>query len=284
VISTESSRLPAFDVAAVRHNTSAANQAFFDRTPGRFSATNAPLQTLIQMAYGIDSNLARFVVMGGTTSRAICTANCASKEEILTARFDITAAAPPGAQPNEEQVMLMLRRLLAERFNLRVRSEKRDLPVYALTVARAGRLGPQLVPSEHNCTAWQRARREAARGSDVAQPSDARGRPLCLQSTDFSRSQSGVITRRYAGDTSTLVSQIRGDVDRPLIDRTGLKGNYEWEISSELPGLRNLVPTAEPKAPSMDIALQEQLGLRLVPQTAPFEILVIESVQMPTPN
>lgn len=176
----------------------------------------------------------------------------------------------------------MLRALLAERFNLKARFETREIPVYALTVAREGRLGPRLRPSDVDCVEWQNARR--AGDTTVPEPRDARGGPLCSQRVDLSQTELGMTTRRYAGPVLILWSLIQNDVDRFLIDRTGLTGNFEWELTSEIPGLRSFVPDLKPAAPPIAIAIEEQLGLRLVPQMTAVDVLVIESVEMPAPN
>jgi uncharacterized protein (TIGR03435 family) len=175
----------------------------------------------------------------------------------------------------------MLRTLLTERFNLRARMETREIPVYALTVAREGQLGPQLRPSNYSCVAWFQALRAAAPGVEVSEPRDANGRSWCTLNRDYS--QPYVRKEWYAGDLAALAAQIQdGIVDRLVVDRTGLTGNFEWELASALRLEDGRLFEAE--APPMENAVTEQLGLRLVPQTAPYEVLVIESVEMPTAN
>lgn len=68
-----------------------------------------------------------------------------------------------------------------------------------------------------------------------------------------------------------------------MVDRTELTGNLEWRLTYEPRAARDVNQSLS-KAPSMDAALREQLGLRLVPQIAPYEIMTIESVEMPTPD
>ncbi len=85
----------------------------------------------------------------------------------------------------------------------------------------------------------------------------------------------GQVERR-AGPLATLTPGIQGFVDRPLIDATGLTGNYEWQITAAMPG----IDTAD--YPSMITALREQLGLRLEPRTAAVDIIVIDTVELPT--
>ena len=101
----------------------------------------------------------------------------------------------------------------------------------------------------------------------------------------LSRMSEFVYVRRGAGDFSSLVNEIRGDLDLPIVDRTDLVGIFEWELTSALPIVGASVSTnIVAAAPTLDIALQEQLGLRLVKSTAPFQVLVIDSVAMPAQN
>jgi uncharacterized protein (TIGR03435 family) len=258
------------------------------RARARLVATNIPLQTLVLRAYGIDGALARFLLIGGTTSRNVCTRNCSSTEEILTANFDVNALAPDGVPVGEQTMMAMLRTLLAERFRLRVRQERRDLPIYALTLAREGQLGPKLRRSSQDCTAWAKARATArtapaASGAPMAVPSEPRsaaGVPLCTQSM-FNFGQPDGLGIRGAGELVRLVGGIQ-EMDRPIVDQTGLSGMFEWELikAIRLEDGRWLPPDAPP----LDVALREQLGLRLEPRTAPLDVLVVESVAMPTPD
>jgi uncharacterized protein (TIGR03435 family) len=69
-------------------------------------------------------------------------------------------------------------------------------------------------------------------------------------------------------------------LDRPLRDATGLDGLYQWDVTFSV----NRNPAADPEFPSMETAIQEGLGLRVVPRTGPFEVRVIDSVRPPTEN
>ena len=86
---------------------------------------------------------------------------------------------------------------------------------------------------------------------------------------------------RGAGSLADLVGRIQ-ELDRPIVDRTGLTGNFEWELikAVRLEDGRFLPPDAAP----LDVALREQLGLRAEPQTLPFQVVVVESVTMPSSN
>jgi uncharacterized protein (TIGR03435 family) len=218
-------------------------------------------------------------MIGGPSSPAAnCIGTCSTREEILSARFDVQATIAEDVSALDQS--MVLRTFLMERFKLKTHHEMRELPVYTVTVARQGRLGPQLRRSGHNCVVWAEARKDDAR---VPEPTDARGRPLCSGQTMRSINE-GIYVRTGAGPIASLLSQIQGDLPLMIIDRTDLVGNFEWELSNEMPGLREFVPNLPNKAPTVDIALQEQLGLKLQRTTASLQVLVVDSVSMPTPN
>ena len=210
---------------------------------------------------------------------------------MLSARFDISAKVPldlPTIQATDPEAsvvataQLMLRTLLAERFRLRAHTETRQLRILALTVAQAGRLGPELRPSTHDCDALRAAR---AKGSTTAMPMDAKKRPLCttelLRAGDVTASGARAMAAqvdRGAGPLSQLLPALQGFADRPLRDATGLSGNYEWQITRAFPGL------APSDYASLPTALEEQLGLKLEPRTAAVDVLVIDSLELPMPE
>jgi uncharacterized protein (TIGR03435 family) len=220
-------------------------------------------------------------VVGGLHPEISCLRNCSSRDEILGARFDIQATLPADVAPPQQRTML--RALLEERFKLKARLEMRDVPSYALTIARPVQLGPQLRRSDQDCTAWARARREAAPAVVVPEPADPQGRPLCSIG-QMSRLSERIMVIRSAGDFSILVAAIRQASELPVIDRTGLTGTFEFDLTIEWPGMRTLVSDMVVKAPSLDVAVREQLGLRLERITSPQQMLIIESVAMPAPN
>lgn len=252
---------PAFEVASVRQNTTGADPGSVQVFPGRIVAANVALRSLITFAYDIDPSLQKYVLVGGA-------------EELLARRFDI-AATVKTADVSKGLERLMLRRLLADRFKLNVRTETRQIPAYVVAVARAGTLGPGLRPSEHDCEAFLAAR---ADGGKAPEPKDNRGRAWCTGNWDFGRRDG--IGLRYAGEISQFIRRVQAFADRPLADRTGLMGDFEWTLEF------GFVPFPPPDAtsPSLPTAFREQLGLELRPEIAPIEVLVIDSVSMPAPN
>lgn len=255
--------VPAFEVASVKRNVSGSTQSSSGISPdGSVTLINQPLRSVIATAYGFGASLdtsqflAGFKIVGGS-------------EEILSARFDITAKAPEGTARRDAE--LMLRTLLAERFRLQVRQEARDTPVYAITMVREGTLGPNMRPSTYDCAAFVVADRRT-READTA------ARAICLVPVDMKQIRSGMMTRVWAGPIVQLVRQIQAYVDRPVIDATGLKGNFEWKITFAIN------PLKRQDIPSIFVALEEQLGLKLTARSALFDVFVIESVEPPSPD
>jgi bla regulator protein blaR1 len=165
-------------------------------------------------------------------------------------RFDITAIAPSEGKPTGENVRLMLQTLLADRFQLKVHRDTQERPVYALVVAKNGPKLKESAPDEQSSI--------TASGNRTAQ-----------------------ITMANVS-TDQLAIQLSDGLDRPVVDKTGLKGHYDVKL--------NWIPEfAGPPPPGSDgvnlfTAVQEQLGLKLEPQKAAIEILVIDHVEKPSGN
>jgi uncharacterized protein (TIGR03435 family) len=173
--------------------------------------------------------------------------------------FEIHAKGDPA---NDSRAML--RTLLLERFGLKTRTELRPMPVSVLVVKEPGMLGPWLKPSSINCRALARTKFEAGRPSQ------------CSVSRDM---RNGARVQRDAGTIRELVGIAQSYSMRPVIDATGLAGDYEWELAFALG-----VGTREDAENIMREAFEDQLGLKLERRTAPYEVVVIDNVQMPTPN
>lgn len=233
---------PAFETASVRLNTSGALQQR-STTQGRaHSMTNMPLHRIIGTAYEVGPMLWR---ISGTP------------DWVQQERFDITATLPEGTTFRD--VPAMLRALLAERFNLVVRRETRDAPAYALVLARGdGRLGPRLVRTTIDCAAEQKAGRQ---------------NPHCQTQVD-----SSIQLRGQA--VSTLTRFLPPFAQRPVIDRTGLSGLFDIDLT--IPEQSNQAGTDA--GGGIFTALQEQLGLKLEPTQAPLEFIVVERVERPAAN
>jgi bla regulator protein blaR1 len=257
-----------FEVASVKRNNSGDGSSTRRMQPGGTTFVNVPLRQLIIGAYGVQP----FQVIGGPAW-------------ITSDRFDINAKAE-GA-PSPEQMNLMLRTLLAERFKLVVRHEQREMPIYTLVKAREdGQLGPALKPSAADCGAPGRGRGPAPAGPGAG---GAPALPLagCRTMIAPGRVEVG------GQPISQLATLLSNQVGRSIIDKTGLTGRYDLQLSflpdagrgapiGPPPPGATALPPIDPDAPSIFTALQEQLGLKLESGRGPVDVIVIESVEPPT--
>jgi len=172
-------------------------------------------------------------------------------------RFDIEATH--GLPANDRGVLLMLQNLLQDRFALRLHREQRPIPVLVLSKARDdGKLGPQL-----------RAITEC-KGESTFLPA--------YISCSGQLATSGATTRMGRGswEKLSLGQRLWPSVNRPVVDETGLTGMFELRLDwSDAP---------DGDKPVLFTALREQLGLKLEPAERPMEVIVIDSVDRPTPN
>jgi uncharacterized protein (TIGR03435 family) len=267
-----------FEVASVKQNKSGAPFIRFGSAPGgRLNADNVPVRELIRFAYALQN----FQMIGGPAW-------------INDERFDIVAKAPEGTPPSGPPApgmpspqQLMLQNLLAERFKLKAHRETRDMPIYALLLARPdGKLGPKIEVSTTDCAARAAARgRGAGGGPPAAPPIPAPGeRPPCGMFMGPASIAAGDVGMKQ------LAQSLSPRVGRIVIDKTGLTGNYSFNLDftpdpaqipqgPPPPGVQ--VPAFDPNGPSLYTALQEQLGLKLDSQRGPVEVLVIDSVEHP---
>jgi uncharacterized protein (TIGR03435 family) len=246
---------------------------------GRFNASNLTLRELVLRAYELfDSQLA-----GGPdwqTSR----------------RFDIQAKAKDPVA-GMTAMLPMLKTLLAERFKLKVHTERREMPIYALVVARDdGKLGANITRSTADCS---NAEQELAETSAKAGPGAVlglfqKGQGLPCAIMPVPARVSGSMTMRANGASmAELARFLTPATGRMVQDRTGLSGLYDWEMTydrgvrpqvTQQPGNLPLPAPPPSDSPSLMIALQEQLGLKLESTRGPVEILVIDSVALPEPD
>jgi uncharacterized protein (TIGR03435 family) len=105
---------------------------------------------------------------------------------------------------------------------------------------------------------------------------DPDARPLCRETHDNKETNTTKITSK--SPIAHLITTVQGRLNRPVIDATELAGSYEWELRFQN---NERIPSA---APSIFDAFREQLGLNLKAETGPVEVLVIDSVEQPTPN
>ena len=222
---------------------------------GRSIRVGGPLRSLIQAAY----NVTRFQVEGGPSW-------------VRSDGYAIDARAAGNATEDE-----MLQSLLADRFKLTLLRETRTLPVYELVVADAGfKITPM---KEGDCIAKQQLRWDLI---DLEAPlyvcGGPRRRVLSQWPETRPRPQWPRVHRIEAGgiSISTLIDFISGDVDRVVIDQTGFSGPFNLVL--------DFAPAADPESagPTIFAAVEEQLGLRLQPASAPVDVLMIDHVERPS--
>jgi uncharacterized protein (TIGR03435 family) len=260
---------PKFEVASVRENPNNDGKVMIGIQPGgRFTAVNVPAWDLIRQAFAVQ----RTQIVG-------------APDWTQTARYDISAKAEadiPGAGPGSPPGPLhfMLQDLLADRFKLRAHRETREMPIYALTFARSDRkLGEGLRPSAVDCAAM---RGRGGRGAIPPGPPPFGERPVCgMRMSPNSVMAGGVLL----GQLTQVLSQV---TQRIVIDRTGLEGGFDIDLTFTLDGVPNApprggaaLPSVDPDGASLFTAVQEQLGLKLESDRAPVEVLVIDHVERP---
>jgi len=190
-------------------------------------------------------------------------------------RFEFAAKAEDGFTGGADDIRAMLQSLLADRFGLVVRTERKEMPVYALVLARRdGKLGEQLHPSKIDCAAV-RARR--IRGT----PSQADSDPDCALAMSLN---GPTMTAQFVGETMAGIARMLTgpDTQRVVIDQTGLAGTFDGALAftpAPLPGFPPL-PGAD-SGTSIFTALQEQFGLRLQSDRAIVDVLTVVSAQKP---
>jgi len=219
--------LQSFEVASVRITSP---DKFGDTLWGpygtnRYTVTNATLDFLIQIAYGIP-----FYQISGI-------------DKLGSEHYDVSAKAEDGVLLTSDQLRPRLQRLLMERFRLSAHQEQKDIDGYALLI---GKGGPRLKPNT------------GVSDNGVIYPGGLR-----------------IMNQTLSG----LAAALRSPAGRPVIDRTGIQGNFDFSLGYARDG-----DTAS-MLPSLFTALEEQFGLRLEKAKVPIEILAIDHVEkIPSEN
>jgi bla regulator protein blaR1 len=265
----------AFEVASVKPTTTWGLPNFaFDNangkpTGGRLSAS-LTLWTYISFAYKL------------TASREQERAVLAQLPKWFDKNiFQIEARA--AGNPTKDQMRLMMQSLLAERFKLAVHFESPVVPVLALTLVKPGQAGPKLRPHAEGppCGEYSLALTPV--------PSEIFPSSCGTQESQRGATGAHLIGSRDASmatlaDTIYSYGFMAGEVDKPVVDQTGLQGSYDFTIEYGSASDSFASPASEPQGPSLLTALREQLGLKLVPSKAPVRMIVIDHVEKPSAN
>ena len=258
--------------------------------PGRVTYFNANLRMLIVNAYGVKFNQ----ITGGP-------------DWVDSERFDVVAKVPEGA--TKEQVKIMLQNLLADRFKAAIHRETKEIPIYALVVGSKGPKLKEAVVVEAPTSGPPPVMGPPKRDED--------GCPIPPPGYGDRAHVNAMITMNGACAVSTgqtmsgLADMLSNQFDRPVVDQTGLTAKYDFKLRydpASVPrrGMGLIVVAGPPPggmpgggdggrrgsdaqerepAPTIYVALQEQLGLKLESKKAPIDLLVIDHIEKtPTEN
>jgi uncharacterized protein (TIGR03435 family) len=224
-----------FEVASIKFHPGPINFSADPSVHGtRVTGTASTLLDLITTAYAVRYDQ----VSGGP--------NWANSDH-----YDLAAKVEGDATLAKDQFRQMLQTLLADRFQLKIHRETKDVPAYALVI---GKNGSKLKESTAD-----------APGDNFVRSGGAGG--MHMEATH--------------GTIDQLTRQLSGTAGRPVVDKTGLTGYYAFTFDW-VPA--NRTPDPDSDTPSMFTALQEQLGLKLEPTRAPYPLLIIDHAARPSEN
>jgi uncharacterized protein (TIGR03435 family) len=255
-----------FEVASIKPNRYSTSMLGFGFVLERFTARGATLQLLIREAYGVEEDQ----ISGGP-------------RWLNSERYDIEAKADKSVADELRKLSFdqrvieyrrMLQALLADRFKLTLHRETKELPVYALVIAKNG---PKL---------------QGAKPDDMY-PEDIDGN----RHGDAMRVGRGLLGGQGVSIAFLVQMLSQQQLGRPVLDMTGLTGKYDftlqWTPDERRPRLdkqaegrqgTDSTPSAGPSELSIFTAIQEQLGLKLESKKGPVEVLVIDHVDEPSEN
>jgi uncharacterized protein (TIGR03435 family) len=238
---------PGFEVATIKPSKPGQHGKNIDFEGRHLTALNFNVDDLIALAYGLHT-------------KQILGAPAWFDSEL----FDIDGVPDVPGEPNDRQADTMLAKLLADRFALKFHHEQRELSVFAIAVAKGG---PKMTLS----------------ASSADDPDN-----------DFSFERHGKLTVRNMTIADFAVWMQASVADRPVVDRTGLKDRYDFKLkwtpdSSQFAQFRSSGDVVQVKdrpngPPPLDVAMQQQLGLRIDPVKAMDDVIVIDHVEQPSPN
>ncbi len=270
-----------FDVASVKPNKT--NDPPYSNFPlgpgdvyvqngGLFSATGLPLVNYLLFAYKLIGSQAQSLLPQ-------------LPEWTKTEPFDIQARAE--GNPGKDQMRMMMRALLAERFNLKMHTESRDVPVLAFVLVKPGKMGPQLQihPADAPCET-------NAPPNGVGPQTTTGGFPLYCNGI-FGMAPSVPGRSRIGARNITLkflAGSLSGwaDQGRQMVDQTGINETVDFllEFTPELVGPQppGAAFQPDPSGPTLDQAVRDQLGIKLESTKMKMDVLVLDHVERPSGN
>ena len=226
---------PQFEVATIKPTDPADGSQGFHTSGHRIFIENQSLSNLIKFAYAV--HRAQIVDAPAWIDHE---------------RFDIKGVPDLPGSPDIKQVQQMLQKLLTERFQLKFHRDRRDLSIYAITVAKSG------------------TKIKKSLG-------DPNGLP---DQTGYGHGSQQ--TMKFTNNSmSDLCMGMQGYMDKPVVDNTGLPGRFDFTLTWTPEETATVDANA---APGVFTAFQEQLGLKLQPTKGPADVLVIEHAERPSEN
>jgi uncharacterized protein (TIGR03435 family) len=237
-------KLPVYDVVSIKPNKTGSGHTSIDTDGGNFNASNVSLKTMINNAYNLKEGQLVDLPKWAESSRYDIQAKVLEPDKkVLDALTD-------------EQSNAMLQPILIDRFQLKFHYETKVLPVYELAVVKDG---PKFQASK--ITGDQKAPNGMGAGS------------MTIHNT---------IMTSTAIPISSLVSLLSSQLQRMVIDKTGLAGKYDLDLAWSRDD--GATPASDSAPPALFTALQEQLGLKLQPAKSQVETLVVDHIELPTEN
>jgi uncharacterized protein (TIGR03435 family) len=277
-----------YEVASFKPNKGDGSMTRIQTAPDAFTGSNITLQMLVTMAYGIQN-----YQLEGAPSW------------LSSERFDVDAKIESSVADSLKNLSAddrnlarqhMMQALLADRLKLTIRRESKELPVYLLVIGKNGSKLKEAKPADPNANP---AGPQGPGGNvRVMQgpgggggPGPGRGGPGMMMTSGRGGTQS---MAAQAMPISGLVRMLAGNLGRPVIDKTGLTGNYDFKLEwapeqNQAPtmggdGAPTSIASSDPAGPTLLMAVQDQLGLKLESGKGPVEIIVIQHVQRPSDN
>jgi uncharacterized protein (TIGR03435 family) len=265
-----------FEVASIKLNRSGdPGRGFISfQNPGRLNATDVTVKLLIRFAY----NIRDFQLSGGP--------NWINSEGYdIDAKVEDSVVEQLQKLPTEQRLdqnRRMVQSLLADRFKLSVTRSTKNLPMYALVVAKGGPKLEDVTPPGVQGGAAPPASAPIG-GSVVSPPPPGKGTMLSVSGGE------AILTAKSMS-IANLLGILSQQLGRQIRDETGLKGIYDFTLQyrpdSRIPGLQGPAdaPMPDSSGTSIFTALQEQLGLRLESTRGPVDTIVIDHIEEPSEN
>src|SRR5262245_14591628 len=279
VLLAQTESRPSFDVVSIKPNRTNQGIPLVAFQPGgRMIAANVNIRQVILVAYGIE-NLQLIDAPDWTTSE----------------RFAIEARTSDATPTNT--IRLMLRSMLDDLCGLVAHPERRELPIVALTMARADkRPGPKLRPSGPECAPLR-----PPEGIPIPPPppppppggaNGARIRIILETDEPLGRRCGAMVAPGWMSARTITMQEFSRQLSPvlrpPVINETGLEGQFDYDVIFSPEGLGGALigppPASVADAPSLETALRDDLGLRLESRRGPVDVLVVDRIERPTEN